>query len=272
MSHIALTVGSLRTIGVEKQAPPLNELYIRRLRRWNLAVAIVQFVSFAALLSIALATLSGARYVPIWVEESRGTAIRSLGSFPVISTLLPFPAITAIFHLLAYFGVGNYFNDVLVSGCNRLRWIEYSITNGLMTVSLLALAGGGNVIVLVMAVLCNALMQYFGGLHEHQNHRVSAESRSLDPLVTGFVPWIAIWLAIFSYYGINFATSTVSDGFAIVGSFGLSLTFVAPLLWRFTKQSNIENNFRTELAYIILSLTAKLYLDWTVTIGTLAGN
>lgn len=70
-----------------------------------------------------------------------------------------------------------------------------------------------------------------------------------------------------TYYAVNFSTATLSDGFAIIGSLLLSLAFVFPLVWYYGKTNFSENNYRLEMMYIFLSLTAKLYLDWTVVIG-----
>jgi hypothetical protein len=250
-----------------------NQLkYKSALRNWNIAPIIVQLISFIALLAISLSDLSGARRVGLWIDVERGASIRSLGTYPIFATLVPFPAITAIFHLLALLNVDNYYKEVETRGVNRLRWIEYAITNGLMTFSLCTLAGAGGVVLLVASVLANLIMQYFGYLHEYYNHPAGSEPKTLWYLIAGFVPWIQIWVTVLTYYGLNFDTATTSDGVAIIGSLVLSLTFVIPLVWRYRKQPTAKNNYRMEVFYIILSLTAKLFLDWTVIIGTLVGN
>lgn len=246
--------------------------YKRSLKFWNAVVAIVQFFSFAALLTISLVRLSDARHVGLWLDVDRGSAIRDLGSYPLFATLVPFPFITAIFHLLARQDVDSYYSNVLYHGVNRLRWIEYSITNGLMTFSLCVLAGAGGVVLLVVNVLANCIMQAFGYFHEDLVHSQPAGARTFKYILFGFLPWLQTWITVLVYYAVNFSSATLSDGFAIIGSFLLSLTFVLPLVWYYRRQNNAENNYRLEMMYIFLSLTAKLYLDWTVLIGTLVGN
>jgi len=241
--------------------------YRKRLKLWNTVVAIVQFISFAALLTISLVRLSDAKHVGLWLDVDRGMAIRDLGTYPLFATLLPFPFITAIFHLLARANVDDYYNQVLNNGTNRLRWIEYSITNGLMTFSLCVLAGARGVVLLVVNLLANCLMQAFGYFHENLVHSQPPGSRTPKYILFGFLPWLQTWITVITYYAVNFSTATLSDGFAIIGSLLLSLAFVFPLVWYYGKPNFSENNYRLEMMYIFLSLTAKLYLDWTVVIG-----
>lgn len=248
---------------------PIN--YAHQLKIWNWIAVAVNGISFVALTIITLASLCKARHVNLWLDVANGTVIRSLGSYPLFATLLPFPFITAVFHAIALFTFRSYSTEVLQFGQNRLRWIEYSITNGLMTFSLLALAGGGNVVVLVVNVLANIVMQYFGYLHEDLNHTKPDKAtprRTLRYLLVGFVPWLQIWLSVLTYFGVNFGSATTSDKVAILGSLFISLLFVLPLL--LFKGRTLSENFQAERLYIILSFTAKLFLDWTIVGGTLA--
>jgi len=254
----------------KKKLPQNYSKYVAKLKFWNIVAASVQFISFVGLLIAFLTNMDTYRRVSIWIVEDRGSTVNRLAEFFIAVSLLPFPAITSFFHVLALFDVDNYYYSVLIKGRNRLRWIEYSITNGLITFSLVTLAGAGDIVLAIVCVLANFVMQYFGYLHELLNHEsLDGRYRSWTYLIIGFIPWVQIWLAIFVYYGINFSTAPLYESFAIIGSFILSLTFVAPLVWRFNKRPTCRNNYYLELVYILLSLSAKLYLDWTVTIGSL---
>ena len=251
-----------------------NSHYYKSMKTFNLIVAIVHTTSFVALLILSLVNLERVRIVRSWIEINRGDTIQQIGEYPLFATLLPFPAITAIFHIMAYLNVDNYYYSVLTNNINRLRWIEYGITNGLITISLCFLVGCGNVVTVIVLVFCYFLMQCFGYLHEKFNSQLSNQEKSMRYLLIGFLPWIQIWAVIFTYYGLNMMdTSPLYESFAVFGSFFLSLLFVFPLVWRYYKKTNANNdkqfNYTTEIMYIILSLTAKLYLDWTVTIGNL---
>jgi len=245
----------------------------KKLYWWNIAVTTVHWSSFTAILIISLTRLDTVTTVGIWFDDNLGfTVPKSLGSYELFATLVPFPFITGVFHLLAAYNVDNYYYNVLNIGVNRMRWIEYTITNGLMTWSLCVLAGAGSILIPITCVLLNVTMQSYGWFHEKRNHRVIYQVRSLVPLLIGFIPWFGIWAVVFTYYGANMSTMVLSDGFAVIGTFIWSLTFVLPLLWRYQKENTVENNYQMEVAYIILSLTAKLWLDWTVVIGNLVGN
>ena len=244
-----------------------------RLYWWNIAVTAVHWTSFTAILIISLTRLDTVTRVKMWFDDNLGTTIpTSLGSYELFATLVPFPFITGVFHLLAAYNVDNYYENVLRVGVNRMRWIEYAITNSLMTWSLCFLAGAGSIMIPIICVLLNVTMQSYGWFHEMRNHRVKQQYRSLTPLLIGFVPWAGIWAVVFTYYGANMSTMTLSDGFAIIGTFVWSLTFVLPLLWRYYKGNTTSANYNMEVAYIVLSLTAKLWLDWTVVVGNLVGN
>lgn len=242
--------------------------YRTRLRNWNIAVAIVQTVSFIALLVLSLVYSDKAREVSIWIDTGRGTIIQQLASYRLYVTLLPFPIITAAFHVLALLMKDKYYDDVLVRGQNLLRWIEYMITNGLMTFSLCTLVGAGGVVLLVVNLIGNIIMQSFGYLHESRVH--GRGKRTLAYIGFGFLPWLQNWVTIFTYYGLNIGSLRISEHLAVVGSFLLSLTFVYPLLAIYWQPHTTKNFFTLERTYIILSLTAKLYLDWILVSGTIA--
>jgi len=264
--------------------PPLTkeqrEEFKRRaaaLKTWNSAVATVHLSSFTALLVLSIVFYDSAKQVRLWTDFG-GVAVQPRGSYRLFYTLLPFPFITGIFHVaIAAFDADNYSRSVLLRGTNRLRWLEYAITNGLISWSLAVLAGAGSLLFPVVAVLCNFVMQFFGYLHEHFNYtavnykkgeRKTRVYRSLWFIGIGFVPWIANWLVVLVYFFERTGAAPVNDWLAVIGSLVWSLAFVAPLLWRFYQPDSIAVNYYTELAYILLSLSAKLWLDWVVTIGS----
>ena len=249
--------------------------YRRYLRNWNYVVATVHTSSFIALSIISFIRLADplfTRFVDVWTTGVTAP-ITLIGSYPIFATLIPFPFITAIFHVMAACGVGDYYRDVMRRARNTLRWIEYAITNGLMSWSLVFIGGdGGNLWIAISCVVSNVIMQLFGYLYEHSNE--DPKRRNLWLIAVGFLPWIYNWTWVFVLYGNRASTALLSDGFGIIGSFVWSLAFVAPLVYRkYTRnKSSLRANYYTELAYILLSLSAKLWLDWAITVGNLVGN
>jgi len=242
--------------------------YRYRLFWWNIGVTCVHWTSFIALMVISFTRLDRTQRVHLWFDAGYGQAIpRSLGSYPLFATLVPFPFLTGCFHVMAALNVDQYYHGTLKLGMNRLRWVEYAITNGLMTWSLCVLVGAGSILVPILCVFSNFVMQSFGWFHERRNHGVTRAARSLTPLLLGFIPWIVTWATILSYWSVN--GGNVAKALAVWGTFVWSLGFVAPLLWRYKQPNMIKHNYNMEMAYMILSLSAKLWLDWTLVIGNL---
>lgn len=236
----------------------------KSLRTWNWAVAGVHGTSFLVLLIITLTQLGSLLSFPVWTDF--GQTINVLFTTPISATLLPFPFITACFHVAQALGVADYYRSSLVTGVTPHRWLEYMITNGLMTVSVFALSGAGNIMLPVTGILLNILMNLFGYLHEMLN---SKRQRSLALVWWGFVPWLPLWYIPITYYLSSPVSLPVFYPVAIFGTFAFSFAFVAPLIYRYTTSSpDIVANYNVERAYLVLSLTAKLFLDWTVTIGS----
>lgn len=244
---------------------PSTQEYKKSLRRWNLAVGAVHTTSFVVLLIITLSTLSRTLRLPLWTDF--GASIAPLGLFPLAATLLPFPAITAIFHFAQAFGVCDYYQYALVRGVTPHRWLEYSITNGLMTFSVFVLAGAGNILLPLTGLVLNVVMQLFGYFHERAN---STHQHSLGFLFYGFLPWLPLWFIPLAYYIAAATSLPIFYGVAIIGTFLGSIAFTFPLFWRYwTSDEPIEANYKAERAFLLLSLTLKLFLDWTVVIGNL---
>jgi hypothetical protein len=247
------------------------ERYKPRLRGLNIGVAVVHTLSFIALLIISLIYNAKAERARLWTDYD-GLNLIEIANYPLYGTLLPFPIITAAFHLAAVFDADKYYEGVVMRGLNRLRWIEYAITNSLITISLLTLVGAGNVYLVVAGILSNIVMQYFGYLHEWYNHNRKITKTTLMFIVVGFFPFIAIWLPTIAYTIANIKVVRAAEIVAVFGSLVLALLFVLPLLIRYMTAGyglRVKENVNMEIFYCLLSLTAKLFLDWTITIDTI---
>lgn len=252
------------------------EELLAKARNWELAAIIVNLVSFVALSIIYVSTLSTQRTVDYWTDYG-GVVVQRL-TLPIATTLLPFPLLTATAHAFAYFDFDGKFSRVIYDGVNRVRWIEYAITNGFITVSLLTLVGAGNIYLIVAGVLSNVVMNYFGYEHERANHP-SQSTPTLRYLLAGFVPFFVIWTPTLAYQIARQSVSKTYETVAVYGSLVFALSFVLPLVLRYrrvlrdaryaSKSNAYGANYRMQIFYTLLSMTAKIFLDWTVTIGNL---
>jgi hypothetical protein len=241
------------------------------LATWNL-VAIGIFL-VAGLAAVILTVLEGADARDAQLTTDIGGSVMLLATYKLYVTELPYVFIAALVHFLAYRGTDCYYKRALCRGEQRLRWWEYSITNGLMTLSLAQLAGITNVLLLVALLLANVSMNYAGYVTEQLNAGKHLWTKATLPIVMGFAPYVAIWVAtLVSHFSPSVAHAAY-DTVAVLGSFALSLAFVAPLVYRANidvrRTSEVRANFNVERAYIVLSLVAKLFLLFTVSIGDL---
>jgi hypothetical protein len=200
--------------------------------------------------------------------------LRTLSTYPLIWVDLPFPLITAIFHGVIAFSpvVWKYYKEsVFEEGGNPLRWIEYSITASLMIWVIMQLSGITNLfILLVVGIFGNIALQWQGYLQERM------KGRSWVPTAVGWLIFLGQWIIILAYFFTAitsprpadvqrvpwFVYSIVIGLFFLFSTFGLiQLAYMAG--WpRFMKTA-----YAQEIAYLVMSFTAKLFLTWNLLIG-----
>lgn len=226
----------------------------KALSRWNLAIAIIFVLFFVAILLTAIFAIPPV-ILPITIRAS------PLTTFDLNWTLIPFSIITAIFHFVAFFDLWDYSKLLLCGGQSQIRWTEYAVTNTLMMITVAAVSGVSDVSILFFVIpFANIAMQWFGLQHERSSDYTMAY------LWWGFLPWAVIWAPIII---------ALFDGGAVAGwataaavfSFIASFAFPAVLLWRANVASSQANNYRAEVGFFVLSLTAKIGLDLVIIIG-----
>lgn len=154
--------------------------------------------------------------VPVGAPETAGNFTSTLdnrGYYRLVWVDLPFPLITALFHLMIGFGPGllssvqdQYLRDVMSNKGNYLRWLEYSITASLMTWVILQLSGVTNVFLLIMAgPVANIALQCQGYLQE------KFRTRSYVPTIVGWLIFSAQWAVILSYFFVAITSERPPD-------------------------------------------------------------
>lgn len=271
---------------------------VKSLRRWNLAAGILHGISFTAALVLVI----------IFIDQSVSTELRTDykvydaasptldigGPFSVVSTslgfyklswlILAFPFITALFHFVIALNPvinASYSQSTLQEGRNPYRWIEYSITASIMTWVIAQLSGVTNVFLLVTLVLVNIALQYQGYIMEVVNVRRERGNYFWSPTVIGFLLFAAQWIPIFVYF---FAAITSERPPAaepipwfvytiVFGLFFQFLLFGLVMTFHYYGWPKwLRSNYYNEIAYIVLSLTSKVFLDWNLLIGILTNQ
>lgn len=274
----------------------------KSIRRCNIAAGLLHGVSFIAALTLTIIFLDQSISTELRTDykiydanatlSTGGTQPDSSGPFSVLCASLgfyklswvniAFPLITSLFHLVIAFNPEinrRYSKYVLRDGINPYRWIEYSITASIMAWVIGQLSGITNVFLLVVLILVNVAMQYQGYIQEVVNvGRKRADGFFYSPIVIGFVLFAAQWLPIFVYFFAAItsdrpATAEQVPWFVysiILGLFFQFAAFGLVMVFHYTGSPKwFKSHYNNEVAYIVLSFTSKVFLDWNLLIGIL---
>lgn len=152
------------------------------LKKYNLAALCVHGLSFLGqiVLTILYSTIYSVDFFSVLTTDfliydpTKGgffVNLVSLKNYNPLWVLVWFPLITCLFHSLVItkFFYPRYVYSVVILGMNPLRWVEYSITAGLMTWVIAIQSGVTNVIILTLLIGGNITMNLLGLYHERVN-------------------------------------------------------------------------------------------------------
>lgn len=253
----------------EAEQKKLRRQRSRVLWRLNVAGAALHGASFIAALVVSIIYASQSFQTELTTDfryDERTTQLRSLGYYSIIWVDLPFPLITCLFHAAIAFvpSVWHYYRHSVIKldRGNALRWLEYSITASLMTWVILQLSGVTNVLTLiVVGVLANIALQWQGHLQER------LQRRSWVPTAVGWIIFMGQWTIILTYF-FTLVTSIAAPWFVYVIVIGLFFLFAVFGLIQFAYMMEwIRSAYVQEICYLVMSLTAKLFLTWNLLIG-----
>jgi hypothetical protein len=156
---------------------------------------------------------------------------QSLGSYALAWLIVSFAPITAGFHV--WQARKRVLKQVHRDGANGWRWLEYSITAGIMTWAIAQASGATDVNTLILLVFANAGMQLAGYAMERRNADLvwtgTAPSRPIDwwPFVVGALLFVGIWYIIGYYFFTAIAVAGAANvpWFVYTVFFGLLVQF-----------------------------------------------
>lgn len=242
----------------------------RRLRQYNLAMALLHGVQGAALL-----VLSNDFTLPVtatFMEGPPGSGVpdpTTLFDLPIGPAVAAFVLISAAAHaVLVLPGVFGWYRRNLERGRNDARWIEYSVSASIMIVLIAMLTGISDVAALIALFGVNASMIFFGLVQEHAGRPGEG---SLLPFwlgsIAGAIPWIAIALYVASP-----GTAASPPGFVygiFISLFVFFNVFALNMWLQYRRIGPWRDYLFGESVYVLLSLTAKSALAWQVFFPTL---
>lgn len=246
---------------------------LNRLRRFNLIMAGLHFMQAAAVVM-----LSKDFSLPVQATYLRfDTATQSLQPFTerLFSMSLPmlvagFLFLSSVFHLLIATIYNKTYNNNLVRGINKLRWIEYSLSASVMMVAIALLVGIYDAFSLFSIFVAVMVMNLLGWVMEVHN-QTTARTNWLSFWVgclAGIVPWVGVAFTLW----LGAANGSAAPTFVywiFVSIFLFFNCFALNMVLQYKRLGKWADYLYGERAYIVLSLVAKSLLAWQVFAGTL---
>lgn len=233
------------------------------LTTWHIVAAVVHGLSFLAILIGYFAT-DGPKFESILTSDvfTNQTTVTEISKYNPVWVLMFMPFITSTFHAGQAFGTSggeSWYTRDIQNGINMVRWIEYSITATLMTWIVAQLCGITNIyLVFLLAVVGNVVLQWHGYFFEL--------NKGCSPMFNGFVLFTGQWSILACYFSRTIIANDGAPWFVWVSFFGLLVTYLLfPLIQiLYYYKKFVDNWYKYEFYFILLSLVSKLLLDWTL--------
>lgn len=243
-----------------------------KLRNWNLKAAVFHLVTGITIFIISNTSNTTPVYSSYANPDTRGNPelwapkLEKLGDTVVGYYSGAFLIVVAIDH----FAVATIFRETyeyyLRRGQNPFRWVEYSISAGIMHIEIAALSGVMDVHVLFSIFILTSITMIFGHFQEIMSWRQQGkpELKSLFAFWMGFIPHAANWGIICSYffYGVSKGDPPAFVWAIIFILFFLDLSFAINQYYQQKEIRKWANYLYGEYVFIILSATAKQLLAW----------
>lgn len=182
---------------------------------------------------------------------------KQLGCYRIGNVVSIFPLLASLNHFYCVSNSHKYF-AYLKHGYNPVRWIEYSMSAGIMWFVIAQLSGVQDINLLLLLIGCNVLLQITG--YSSENPEYGKFRKTINSL--GFYLFIIMWIPIFTYFFTSLAEaegnppdsvySIIFVMFALFAVFGVVNTLYV--------QKKIKKFEKVELAYIVLSFVSKTFL------------
>lgn len=292
--------------GVGKGAKPVGEIppsMIRSLRTLNIAIAVV--VGFAWVVTIILLLVYrfkfGHELVADLSSDFRtfgGPKPLNLGQFQVgqvtyavgPTILVPavvFAFVTTIFHVVTLIGSGGrsitsvflfHAQYAINNSYNALRWVQYSMTYGMVAWIVAQLAGVSNF--LFLGVLLSIKLAIYFSMWSFETTNQRRKTVDWENFLVATFLFVVMWVVILWY----FMSQTIDAGFSntpwffffIVGGVFLSCLIGGLIvIVHYTSSKRKENmnaqqsNLNYEIAWVVHSMITNVYLCAVIVVATI---
>lgn len=188
-----------------------------------------------------------------------------------LSYLVPlFPFLASLDHFACFSDAKGWYTNALQSQVNYARWIEFSVSAGIMLWIVATLCGILEIRTLVSLCLLNAALQYVGYMIEKEMalQNVKQAKRLLG---VGFGLHVAIWVQILTAFYTALEDSDRKPPAAVYSIVMIMFTLFTSfgVLSAAHVFGKIKSFQKLEYGYIILSFISKTLLTWLVYFGAL---
>jgi hypothetical protein len=254
----------------------VTEATLNQLRRFNLIIGVLHFVSATVMLILAndfelqvsTLTLNGPPGTPLAEAD-----VSEVWSFRLALGTAAFLYLSALFHFVVASGPGfRVYKSEISAGRNRFRWVEYSLSATLMILLIAVLSGVTDVAALIAIAGVNVSMILFGWIMEMVNppKRVVWWSPFWFGCIAGITPWLALVVSV--AYSASRSTTGGPPGFVygIIATIFVAFNCFAVNQWlQYRRNGRWADYVFGERTYIVLSLVAKSLLAWQIFANTL---
>lgn len=213
----------------------------------------VHILSAIAVLSIGIPSIKTARVITV-VALRNVTAlhIQSADSVSLLSLLVLCSVVSGSVHILLAFDSDDAVQATLETGINPYRWADYAISSPMMVVVIALVSGVVDVWALWGMAAMQSLLMVFSGYMEGSSTYFMATIMAVYYAIT---VWGPIFHAVAAQPNIpDFVGAIIATLFLLFASFGI--VYVIAI--------RTSRKIHTELAYCVLSIAAKLSLQWLV--------
>ena len=260
----------------KKQTKPTDKNIPASLHPWNKYLALLY-----AMQGVVILILSVVKVFPVSTSfigrdtlqtQAQGHVVLAAGmqhlfDINMVYLVAAFLFMAAIAHGLATTFLRSLYEQDLRQGINKIRWVEYSLSAGIMTLAISLLVGVQDLSTLLLLFGIVVVASLFGLVVE--THKL--EQRWLRYSITavaGLAPWIVIVIYLIS--NAVYGSSSPSYVYWMVGTvFILFAGFVANACLVNSKVGKWADYLYGERIFMILSFVVKTALAWQIFAGVL---
>lgn len=185
--------------------------------------------------------------------------------------VIVFFILSSLAHLIIATVYNKQYNQNLLLGINKARWVEYSLSASIMMVAIALLVGVYDLSSLIMIFALTSVMNLMGLVMEIHNQTTKTTNwlSYWIGTLSGIIPWVVVSLYFWASFRYGSGDIPTFVYWIYVSIFIFFSSFALNMVLQYKKVGKWKDYLYGEKAYIVLSLVAKSLLAWQIFAGTL---